>query len=458
MNSNKKDAIARKSDCPSPNSSEGNDSRMMFDKANLGSMDDLNFNESSLDALGLGLGLLDEDNLRDSTNGYLTNSMASEAMGLRNSATAEAPTSGMQGITAGTDNFPFPSIPSIPYSIVTSNHPSIASYATNTYSPTAETVSLPSHPHQPIVPAPGTARPDELAVRSPPTTKSSSAKKKVSSGKKAVKTTSLSGKRPRGAKAVSEDEDEVLQRRVGRNLREQQRSQKITQQIDHLREVLASANITFKPDKYSTLVSVGEYIKELQVKAASLDAEHKKLIDTISRTNEMVNDQYVPASTNGQAPPGDMDLGDASPKGKTKTLFVPNIDYKSVFSSCGIPLAVASIDGRFLDCNQEFLRAIGYTREELLPCEKLGVIAEEVSSAASASNGDGSQREEAAASNTTRNLSLFNLLGRDHMEEVFEAMRNMLKEPKSVTDRSIPGEDLWIGDVQLGRTTHNRVR
>jgi PAS domain-containing protein len=247
---------------------------------------------------------------------------------------------------------------------------------------------------------------------------------------------------------VSEDEDERNKRRQGRNLREQQRSQKITQQIDHLREVLASANITFKPDKYSTLVTVAEYIKQLQAKSAALDAEHEKLLSTISKTNEIVNDRYLPASTTGENPPGGANLADANRNiiESSEAALVPNIDYRSVFKSCGVPLAVASIDGRFVDCNLEFLKVTGYSKEELLPCH-LTSIPEEVPSA-------GMQQADA-----NKNLSLFNLLHREHMEAVFLAMSEMLKRPpRNDGSKPFPGEDCWAGYVYLTRLPETKMR
>eukprot|EP00957_Ditylum_brightwellii_P153489 11681359-Ditylum_brightwellii.AAC.1 len=77
-------------------------------------------------------------------------------------------------------------------------------------------------------------------------------------------------------------------RRYERNLREQQRSYKISQQIKELRTVLAESHIPFKPNKFSILLSVVEYIKQLQQRSIVLDNEHKKLIMTIQQTKEMV--------------------------------------------------------------------------------------------------------------------------------------------------------------------------
>ena len=78
-------------------------------------------------------------------------------------------------------------------------------------------------------------------------------------------------------------------RRSERNAREQERSHKITERITELRKVLAEAGVHFKPDRYSTLVSVVSYIKTLQTRSESLDEEHRRLLDTISGADRLVN-------------------------------------------------------------------------------------------------------------------------------------------------------------------------
>ena len=264
-----------------------------------------------------------------------------------------------------------------------------------------------------------------------------------------------SRKHARDVSAVSEDEEERVRRRQDRNVREQQRSQKITQQIDHLKDVLAAANIQFKPDKYSTLVTVAEYIQQLQERSALLDVEHKKLVDTISRTNELVNDQYMPASTTGANPPGTTSL--EGTQRSDDSLYIPNIDYKTLFSRCCVPLAVLSIDGRFLECNHGFERLTGYSREELLPCES--AVADKPFSSSDVSvthPGDDTQTQPPAA----RNMSLFNILSREHMEAVFMAMSEMLRQApdKVLEDADIKAKDFWSGVVCLARNMGTKVR
>jgi PAS domain-containing protein len=299
---------------------------------------------------------------------------------------------------------------------------------------------------------------------------------------------------------VSEDEEDRNRRRQDRNLREQQRSQRVTQQIDQLRSVLSEAQIRHKPDKFSTLITVGEYIKQLQERSALLDAEHKKLIDTITKTNELANDPHlaVPTSSNEILSPNSSctlpdGLKSSSSSGfvgasdniynDDELVFARNVEYKSIFIRCGVPLAVASIDGRLLDFNHAFEEMTGYKREEILPTEPKTYSAvtsadgvssiptsEALNDPAAKPEGNtgkgesGIRTEKRACSEPlmVRNLSLFNLLRRDCMERVFIALSRMLKHPNRQRDEDIDNvkrktRDFWSENVRLNRNSDIEV-
>ncbi|KAL3924954.1 MAG: hypothetical protein SGILL_000727 [Bacillariaceae sp.] len=288
--------------------------------------------------------------------------------------------------------------------------------------------------------------------------------------------------------AVSEDEDDTDKRRQGRNLREQQRSQKITEQIEQLRSILSSAQIRHKPDKFSTLVTVGDYIQQLQERSAVLDAEHQKLIDTISRTNEMANEPHLPGSASSRSSNAtheatDSNSGISDIYNEEELVFVRNVDYKNIFNRCGIPLAVASIDGRFLDCNVEFEDLSGYKREEMLPpvpaesqpdpvpsipsdaagqsLSELGDELQSESGRLSDMTPEAAQSGNADVATSTKSLSLFNLLSRECMEHVFLALSTMLKRP-SIDAPELKTEaerkDYWTGNVRLNRNVEIEMR
>lgn len=151
-------------------------------------------------------------------------------------------------------------------------------------------------------------------------------------------------------------------RRYERNVREQQRSFKISQQIKELRNVLAESNISFKPNKFSILMSVVDYVKQLQSRAIMLDAEHRKLIDTIRQTHEMVNAGLTPAPDETQSRTLDHGVSVSD----SDMLFVQGLDYEAVFQHCPAALGVAALDGRILACNDEFAAISGISRETLL--------------------------------------------------------------------------------------------
>jgi PAS domain-containing protein len=449
MSANNNDIMVSRRDGGSPlhnNAGNGTAKMVAYEKTkcDIGSMDDFQFN-ASLDAL------LYSENLED-TNGstsFQSDSMAPISIGIDNAGASSQPaqgllTSGTVGMSADTSRMVLSRPGGFPYSVTTSNQSDPdqeMAYMTTPMQGSVpfSTMPLASQYEQLIMPTPFSAAQAEPALSSADVASLSSM-------------TSMAGKRTRDATAVSEDEEEGPKRRQDRNLREQQRSHKITHQIDHLRDVLASANVPFKPDKYSTLVSVADYIKQLQSQSSMLDVEHKKLIDTISRTNEMAKDQYVPASTNGENPPGSSELVGASDDGDDSNN-VFGIDYKTVFSHCEAPLSVLSIDGRFLDCNGGFEHLTGYSREELLPCEKLTAIGNEFPSSS------GVAAEKPRTKPTGLNLSLFNLLSRDHMENLFLAMSEMLKHtPENEASSAPPRKDYWTGCVYLSRDLRKKVR
>lgn len=261
--------------------------------------------------------------------------------------------------------------------------------------------------------------------------------------------------------AVSEDEDEKIRRRYDRNVREQQRSHKITEQIDFLKEVLSSAKVPFKPNKFSVLYNVGRYIEQLQERSSTLDAEHKKLLDTITRTNDLVNRHLTHQVSDGSTV---NDSGEPQPDSLMSQMddeamvFVQGLDYKGVFRHCGVALAVASIDGRFLDCNQEFVDLTGFKRKELIPSEfESDDQPDQVESLSPVLKAR--KTGESSSPSPPKNLSMFNVLTRQDMEIVFLAMSDMLKRLVDMTKKpTLEPKDYWSGQVKLSRRKDKTVR
>jgi PAS domain-containing protein len=459
----------------------------------LASMDDIQFN-ASLDAL-LANETLEGTSGDGDTSIDVPSLRASTAASYGNGTAASN-----NGVSAGEGSTAFPANNLLQGSYTTAP----VQYSTTATNPAtgqdAATAAGTVVPHQLMPPSSG---PSSMAKRG--SFASQGSYDTGSANERAGSKTCMSGtKRARGgdkdATAVSEDEDDKGKRRHDRNLREQQRSHKITAQIDHLRSILSLAQIPHKPDKYSTLVTVFDYIKQLQQRSALLDAEHKKLIDTISRTNEIANEPHLPESTtssngtlsrrNGSGLEAVSSISGRSGSGishynEEELVFVRNVDYKSIFFRCGVPLAVATIDGRFLDCNVAFENVSGYKREEMIPHDQ-PTSRDTPDAVASLSSNDGhnsllgldvstnaqkgsvsdmtseaTDGHKSDAHSATKSLSLFNLLSRECMESVFLALSAMLKRPskKDSPQTEIEAEtnDVWTGNVRLNRNTEIEV-
>ena len=155
-------------------------------------------------------------------------------------------------------------------------------------------------------------------------------------------------------------------RRYDRNQREQQRSQKITQQIKGLRKVLTESKVPFKQNKFSILMSVVDYINHLQDRASILDKEHLKLVNTIQQTSKLVNSGIIRCAEDNDGPIVGNDA---------EMLYVQGIDYKAIFNQCSFPIGVAALDGTILMCNEEFEKLTGLTQRQLESQTLFGLLA-----------------------------------------------------------------------------------
>jgi len=154
--------------------------------------------------------------------------------------------------------------------------------------------------------------------------------------------------------AVSE-KNTAISRRNERNQREQERARRINQQIKALRSVLNESNVTYKQNKYSILVSVVDYIKQLQSRSLQAEKEQKQVLKTIKVAIDTAkNDGFVHRSDS------DIDIGN-----DTTMLRVKGLDYRLVFEQCKLPLAVAAIDGRFLLYNHQFEAMTGLDKHRI---------------------------------------------------------------------------------------------
>ena len=299
-----------------------------------------------------------------------------------------------------------------------------------------------------------------VTIPCPETTSQGQAQTKPTKGKRKRRTPSVppSSKEPIHA-SVSEDEGDPQKRRHNRNKREQERSQRIASQISLLKELLATSHVPFKPDKFSTLVSVHGFIKSLVENNAQIDEEQQKLVETITKTNELVtkaqlghnaftNSSSVRPSTNEdgtlQVVPSSGTVP-ISEEEEELLQFVRGVDYKSVFSRVNIPLCVTRIDGRLIDCNDEFARICGLSMEELC---KAG-LREHVPA---------DMKPELAELYGSHPLSLFNLIAKEDMQTIFEAMSRMLNTtyPKEEEERENAVKLEVVSSADIKKKKKNR--
>lgn len=263
------------------------------------------------------------------------------------------------------------------------------------------------------------------------------------------------------AYAISEDESDKERRRQDRNQREQQRSQQISHQIAVLKELLDDANVECKPDKYSTLASVVDFVIDLQQQASTLESEHSKLLDTIRQTTEIMSTQYMSvqakpeavSSTNKSA----ADVARAASEEQDQAC-VRGLDYRSIFRASPFALATTSIDGRFLDVSSGFEELTKFKREELLPLERISQAmgSDDTSSTTSdISSGIGSSAAGETNPGATKNLSLFNVLFPGDMSPVYHAMYDILQQ--SASQEEIEERDSCLENVRLTRNREAQV-
>ncbi len=200
-----------------------------------------------------------------------------------------------------------------------------------------------------------------------------------------------------------------VKRKQDRNAREQKRSLKISQQIGHLKEVLEKDGKKVKNSKMAILLSVQHYIKELEGEISSLSLSRDNYGGSggggsSSSGCSMAGDDMSVGGGNGKDS-GMLSLGGFSSTGEPSCVLstaiaagsdqeVANgVGFHSLFKQVSTPLAVASMDGRFIDTNIRFEMATGYSKEEL------------------------------------SRLTFFNLVAPDDLQETFATVARMINSP-----------------------------
>jgi PAS domain-containing protein len=207
------------------------------------------------------------------------------------------------------------------------------------------------------------------------------------------------------------------EKREERNAREKERSFRISKQINELRDLLSSGGVIVpKGTKSSVLSEAANYIRTLQQHHYRSEIDRHQLIQQMQLIGGGAHGPQAAAAIrhvaaqNGvwslgnfggvppksamsfyQAPAESSDQ-QATVQGLQPTKVEPS-DYRYIFSNCGVGIAIASMGGAFLDCNQLFSQLSNYTKQELC------------------------------------SLTIFNLTARQDLQHAFDLISQMISPP-----------------------------
>ncbi|KAL7578423.1 hypothetical protein ACA910_012818 [Epithemia clementina (nom. ined.)] len=196
----------------------------------------------------------------------------------------------------------------------------------------------------------------------------------------------------RGKKKKRLDE----RKREERNLREKERSLRISKQINELRDLLSSGGVIVpKGTKSSVLTEAANYIRMLQQHQYRSELDRHQLIQQMQMIGNGAHGAQAAravrhvAAQNGvwslgnfggvppssalsfSQPPTTESSSAAAPEEQTSSTptthpnKIEGHEYKFVFNSCGVGIAIASLGGAFMDCNQLFCHLSNYNKQEV---------------------------------------------------------------------------------------------
>jgi PAS domain-containing protein len=234
----------------------------------------------------------------------------------------------------------------------------------------------------------------------------------------------------------------TVERREDRNLREKERSLKITQQIHELRNLLSmggvivpkvsgfgvyySCNVTWhlpltshrlltspsQGTKSTILTEAANYICLLQQQLYRLEMDKSQLVQEVQRIgNGAIGEKAAyairhAAAQNGVSSIANMSEGTLSSDpqqsvgsaGDQSSDSLGDREYRHVFNSCSIGMAIATMGGSFIDCNPAFTQLSSYTRQEL------------------------------------KAMTIFNVTSRDDLQGAFDMMSQLITPPTGGLD------------------------
>eukprot|EP00577_Skeletonema_sp_RCC1716_P013215 CAMPEP_0113413120 /NCGR_PEP_ID=MMETSP0013_2-20120614/23232_1 /TAXON_ID=2843 ORGANISM="Skeletonema costatum, Strain 1716" /NCGR_SAMPLE_ID=MMETSP0013_2 /ASSEMBLY_ACC=CAM_ASM_000158 /LENGTH=385 /DNA_ID=CAMNT_0000299725 /DNA_START=181 /DNA_END=1338 /DNA_ORIENTATION=- /assembly_acc=CAM_ASM_000158 len=197
------------------------------------------------------------------------------------------------------------------------------------------------------------------------------------------------------------------ERREERNMREKERSLKITHQIHELRNLLSSGGIIVPKGTKSTILSeAANYIRLLQQQHNRLELEKQQLVQEVQRIGGGAIGQQASVAIRHVAAQNGIDsvlgLGPvpnsvaSAPQSMQDSL--GDRDFRIVFNSCSVGMAIATMGGSFIDCNAAFSQLSSYTKQEL------------------------------------KAMTIFNITSRDDLQGAFDMMSKLITPPTSGFD------------------------
>lgn len=169
------------------------------------------------------------------------------------------------------------------------------------------------------------------------------------------------------------------ERREERNMREKERSLKITQQIHELRNLLSLGGVIVpKGTKSTILTEAANYIRLLQQQQYRSEMDKAQLVQEVQRIgNGAIGEKAAFAIRHAAAQNGvssianlpDGPVPSAEPQQTASSSEMSDTlcdrEYRCVFNSCSVGMAIATMGGSFIDCNLAFTELSSYTKEEL---------------------------------------------------------------------------------------------
>eukprot|EP00571_Detonula_confervacea_P015215 CAMPEP_0172297654 /NCGR_PEP_ID=MMETSP1058-20130122/590_1 /TAXON_ID=83371 /ORGANISM="Detonula confervacea, Strain CCMP 353" /LENGTH=405 /DNA_ID=CAMNT_0013006827 /DNA_START=223 /DNA_END=1440 /DNA_ORIENTATION=- len=169
------------------------------------------------------------------------------------------------------------------------------------------------------------------------------------------------------------------ERREERNMREKERSLKITQQISELRDLLGLGGVIVpKGTKSTILTEAANYIRLLQQHQYRSEMDKAQLVQEVQRIgNGAIGEKAAyairhAATQNGVSAMANLPEGPVqsaeplqSPTSDPLSDSLGDREYRCVFNSCSVGMAIATMGGSFIDCNRAFTELASYTKQEL---------------------------------------------------------------------------------------------